>query len=71
LDPGATLVLVNEHDAGSFESPPHNFQRRATGFVCAGFYLSDSHDTNPGPIVDRGHEGQPSLNQPFEANGVR
>jgi hypothetical protein len=34
---GAADVLVDEFDAGSFESLPHNFQCCAAWFVYAGF----------------------------------
>ena len=45
---GAAAILVDELDASSFEGLPHNKQCCTSTFGCTGFYLSNSHDTDPG-----------------------
>jgi hypothetical protein len=44
--PRATAVLVNEFDAGQFESSPHNVECRATRLTPLLFELVNSHDAN-------------------------
>jgi hypothetical protein len=46
--PGTAAVLVDEFDAGSFESLPQNNQGCTSRFGYTGLYLSNRHDTDPG-----------------------
>src|SRR5262249_19279852 len=41
-------VLVDEFDAGTLEGLPQNNQRCTSRFSYTSFYLSNSHDTDPG-----------------------
>ena len=44
----ATTVFVDEFDAGALERLPQNNQGCTSRFGYTRFYLSNSHDTDPG-----------------------
>jgi hypothetical protein len=51
-DARATAVLVDEFDAGTFQGLSQHNQRCTSRFGYTGFYLSNSHDTDPGLISE-------------------
>jgi hypothetical protein len=51
-DAWATAIFLDEFDAGSLQGLPQHNKRCTSRFGYTGFYLSNSHDTDPGLISE-------------------